>query len=87
MAMSLYHRDEASWDGAGVYEQLRDLMLYLGGRVDYDRYVDPALYRRLLELGLVVQHPDGAFEFSPLGADVYSQLTRGDDAPELLWPE
>lgn len=58
------------------YEELRDLLLYMGGPVNYDRYVDPAAYHRLAEIGLVAENRNGAVEFTALGKNVVAWLRR-----------
>lgn len=58
------------------YEELRDAVLYMGGPVNYDRYVDPVIYHRLAEIGLVGEGNDGAIAFTPLGKNVLTWLKR-----------
>jgi hypothetical protein len=69
-------RDAAGSEPAGIVDgQLRDAMLYMGGPVNYDRYIDPAVCRQLVELGLLTEHDHGAIELTLLGADVYRRLS------------
>jgi hypothetical protein len=58
-------------------ERLCELLLYFGGPVDYDRYVDPEAAEELAELGLIRRDPDGCVELTRLGRTVYRAMAGG----------
>jgi hypothetical protein len=58
-------------------ERLCELLLYFGGPVDYDRYVDPEAAEELTELGLIRRDPDGCVQLTRLGMTAYRAMAGG----------